>query len=104
MRRASSHLEQSVRRSPFPACHPAGRYAVAASGRASDTCVHSETLGVGTVEGTTGEVDVYQISTTLNEWRLAEVAQIGSGSYHRAEDAQALGAIYQTLDLRITTE
>jgi Ca-activated chloride channel homolog len=81
-----------------------GPDAVAAAELAADAGVHIETIGVGTVEGTTIEVDGYQISTSLNEGLLAEVAQIGSGSYHRAQDAQALGAIYQSLDLRITTE
>jgi Ca-activated chloride channel family protein len=44
------------------------------------------------------------VATALNEELLTQVAEATAGSYHRAEDAQALRAIYQSLDLRITVE
>lgn len=81
-----------------------GPDAVAAAELAAAAGVHIETVGVGTVEGATIEVDGYQMATALNEELLTEVAETTTGSYHRAEDAQALGAIYESLDLRITTE
>ena len=80
-----------------------GPDAVAAAELAAAAGVHIETIGVGTVEGTTIEVDGYQVATALNEELLTLVAETTTGSYHRAEDAPALGAIYQSLDLRITT-
>jgi Ca-activated chloride channel family protein len=80
-----------------------GPDAVAAAELAAAAGVHIETIGVGTIEGAVIEVDGYQIATTLNEELLTEVAQTTSGSYHRAEDAESLGDIYQSLDLRITT-
>jgi len=81
-----------------------GPDAVAAAELAAAAGVHIETIGVGTVEGATIEVDGYQVSTALNEELLTEVAETTSGSYHRAENAQALGAVYKSLDLRIHTE
>jgi Ca-activated chloride channel homolog len=81
-----------------------GPDAVAAAELAATAGVHIETVGVGTVEGTTIEVDGYQVATALNEELLTQVAEATAGSYHRAEDAQALRAIYQSLDLRITVE
>ena len=81
-----------------------GPDAVAAAELAAAAGVHIETIGVGTVEGTTIEVDGYQLATALNEELLTQVAESTSGSYHRAEDAQALGGIYRSLDLRITTQ
>jgi Ca-activated chloride channel family protein len=81
-----------------------GPDALAAAEIASDAGVHIETIGVGTVEGTTIEVDGFQVATRLNEQLLIEVAEITTGSYHRAQDAQSLGAIYSTLDLRLTTQ
>ena len=81
-----------------------GPDAVAAAELAATAGVHIETIGVGTVEGTTIEVDGYQLATALNEELLTQVAEPTTGSYHRAEDAQALGAIFQSLDLRITTQ
>jgi len=81
-----------------------GPDAVAAAELAAAAGVHIETIGVGTIEGTTIEVDGYQVATSLNEDLLIQVAETTTGSYHRAEDAQALGAIYRSLELRITTE
>jgi Ca-activated chloride channel family protein len=81
-----------------------GPDAVAAAELAAAAGVHIETIGVGTVQGTTIEVDGFQVATALNEELLSQVAETTTGSYHRAEDAEALGAIYRTLDLRITTK
>jgi Ca-activated chloride channel homolog len=81
-----------------------GPDAVAAAELAATAGVHIETIGVGTVAGATIEVDGFQLATALNEELLTAVAEATNGSYHRAEDAQALGSIYQSLDLRITTE
>jgi Ca-activated chloride channel homolog len=81
-----------------------GPDALAAAELAATAGVHIETVGVGTVEGATIEVDGYQMATALNEELLTQVAETAAGSYHRAQDAQSLGAIYDSLDLRITTE
>jgi Ca-activated chloride channel family protein len=81
-----------------------GPDAVAAAELAAAAGVHIETIGIGTVEGTTVEVDGYQVATALNEDLLTQVAEATTGSYHRAEDAQRLRDIYRSLDLRITTE
>jgi len=81
-----------------------GPDAVAAAELAAAAGVHIETIGIGTVQGTTIEVDGYQLATALNEELLTQVAETTTGSYHRAEDAHALGAIYKSLDLRITTQ
>jgi Ca-activated chloride channel family protein len=66
--------------------------------------VRIETVGVGTVEGATVEVDGFQVATSLNEDLLTQIAQTTAGNYHRAENAQALHDVYQGLDLRLTTE
>jgi Ca-activated chloride channel homolog len=81
-----------------------GPDAVAAAELAAAAGVHIETIGVGTAKGTTIEVDGYQVATALNEDLITQVAVTTTGSYHRAGDAQALNKIYQSLDLRITTQ
>jgi Ca-activated chloride channel homolog len=81
-----------------------GPDAVAAAELAATAGVHIETIGIGTVEGTTVEVDGYQVATALNEDLLTEVAKATTGSYHRAEDARRLRDIYRSLDLRTTTK
>jgi Ca-activated chloride channel family protein len=80
-----------------------GPDALAAAELAARAGVHIETIGVGTRAGGTIEVDGYQLATALNEDLLVQVAQATTGSYHRAEDAQALHAVHRSLDLRITT-
>jgi Ca-activated chloride channel family protein len=81
-----------------------GPDAVAAAELAANAGVHIETVGVGTVDGATIEVDGYQVATALNEDLLTEIAATTTGSYHRASDAQALDGIYKSLDLRITSK
>lgn len=81
-----------------------GPDAVAAAELAGDAGVHIETIGVGTEQGTTIEVDGFQVATALNADLLTQVAESTAGSYHQAGDAQALDNIYQSLDLRITTQ
>jgi Ca-activated chloride channel homolog len=81
-----------------------GPDAAAAAQLAADAGVHIETIGVGTVQGTTITVDGYQVSTALNEDLLTQIADITTGSYHRAENAEALDGVYKSLNLRITTQ
>ena len=81
-----------------------GPDAVAAAALAAQAGVHVDTIGFGTVEGTTIKVNGYQMVTALDPDLLTEIAQTTAGSYHRAGDARALDAIYQSLDLRITSK
>jgi Ca-activated chloride channel family protein len=80
-----------------------GPDAVAAAEVAAAAGVHIETIGIGTVEGATIEVDGFQVATALNEDLLTEVAQTTTGSYHRAQDAQQLDDVTNSLNLRATT-
>jgi Ca-activated chloride channel family protein len=80
-----------------------GPDAVAAAELAAGAGVHIETIGIGTVNGTTVEVDGYRVTTALNEELLTAVAETTTGSYHRAEDAESLDEVYRSLDLRVTT-
>ncbi|MEV0562468.1 VWA domain-containing protein [Dactylosporangium sp. NPDC050588] len=81
-----------------------GPDAVAAAQLAATAGVHIETVGVGTVDGTTVEVDGFQVATSLDEELLTEVAKTTTGSYHRAENAEALHDVYESLDLRLTVQ
>jgi Ca-activated chloride channel homolog len=81
-----------------------GPDAVAAAELAANAGVHVDTIGFGTVDGTTIKVDGYQVATALNEDLLTQIAQTTAGSYHRAGDAQSLDRIYRSLDLRMTAK
>ena len=61
-------------------------------------------VGIGRPEGTTIEVDGYQVATRLDEERLRAIAAAANGQYYRAADAAALAAVYDSIDLRFTVE
>lgn len=79
-----------------------GPDALLAADLAAIAGVHIQTVGVGTVEGKTVDIDGYQVSTALNEDLLTEIAAATGGAYHRAQDGGALDAAYRDLDLRTT--
>src|SRR5262249_13480700 len=63
---------------------------VAAATLAEDAGVHIETVGVGTTDGATVDVDGYRLHTALDEAALTTVAKTSGGSYHPASDAAEL--------------
>ncbi|MDT5038985.1 MAG: Ca-activated chloride channel [Micromonosporaceae bacterium] len=81
-----------------------GPDAVAAAELAAAAGVHVYTIGFGTADGTTIEVDGYQVATALNDDLLTAIAQATAASYHRAGDARTLDGIYRSLALRITAK
>ncbi len=81
-----------------------GPDALLAAELAANAGVHIQTVGVGTVEGSTVDIDGYQVSTALDEDLLTQIAGTTGGAYHRAQDAGALDAAYRDLDLRTTIE
>jgi Ca-activated chloride channel family protein len=81
-----------------------GPDALVAAELAAAAGVRIETIGVGTVDGGTIEVDGYQMATALDEELLTEIAATTTGSYHRAENAQAVGTVTDRLDLRTTVQ
>ncbi len=78
--------------------------AVAAAGLASNAGVRIETVGIGTVKGTTVKVDGFQVATALNEDLLTTIATTTGGAYHPAGDAAAINEIHKSIDLRLTTK
>jgi Ca-activated chloride channel homolog len=81
-----------------------GPDALIAAELAAAAGVRIETIGVGTVEGSTIEVDGFQLATALNEELLTEVAATTTGTYHRAANAEAVSAVTRALDMRTTIQ
>jgi len=80
-----------------------GRDAVSAAATiAQNAGVHIEAVGVGTADGTTVEIDGYQLHTALDTEQLTAVAQATGGTYHRASETGQLDDIASTIDLRLT--
>ena len=76
-----------------------GPLMAASSGPESPSCVHSAPISWGAAPTATIEVNGYQMATALNEELLTEVAETTAGSYHRAQDAQALEILREVADL-----
>ncbi|MGH9224735.1 MAG: VWA domain-containing protein, partial [Acidimicrobiales bacterium] len=67
---------------------------------ASVAGVRVHTIGVGTTEGTVVQIDGFSVATAMDSELLEEVAGITGGSYHEGDDAAALAAISETIDLK----
>lgn len=76
----------------------------AAAELAAAAGVRIQTVGVGTAQGATVEVDGFQLGTALDESLLTTVAQVTGGAYQQAGDAAALTDSTRSIDLRLTTE
>ncbi len=64
--------------------------------------VRIDTVGVGTVAGTTVDVEGYHLFTGLDEAALKSISQTTGGAYHPASDASELNGIASSIDLRLT--
>jgi Ca-activated chloride channel family protein len=80
----------------------AGTGTAAAASVAEKAGVHIDTVGVGTVAGTTVDVDGYNLFTALDEAALTSIARATGGTYHPASDASELGGIASSINLRLT--
>ena len=78
--------------------------AVQAATVAQNAGVHIDTVGVGTLGGTTVEVDGYRLHTALDEEMLTAVAETTGGSYLSASDADQVDDVSDSIDLRLTVE
>ena len=75
---------------------------IAAATVAQNAGIHIDAVGVGTAEGTTVELDGYQIHTALDTDQLTAIAQTTGGSFHPASDAGQLDGVASDIDLRLT--
>jgi Ca-activated chloride channel family protein len=72
----------------------------AAAQAAADRGVRIYTIGIGSVAGTTLEVNGFSVHTQLDEALLKDVAQISQGMYYNAQNGDELRSIYQNLNLQ----
>jgi Ca-activated chloride channel family protein len=63
--------------------------------------VRIETVGIGTARGTTVEVDGFQLATALDEELLTAISAATGGAYHQAGDAESVGEVTDSIDLRV---
>ncbi len=65
---------------------------------AADRGVRIYTIGLGSTEGTTLEVEGFTVHTQLNEPLLQQIARITGGAYYNATDEETLRAVYGNLE------
>ncbi len=71
---------------------------------AADQGVRIDTVGIGSVAGTTLEVNGFRVHTQLNESLLQGIADTSGGKYQAATTATDLQSIYANLDQRLVVK
>ncbi len=74
---------------------------LAAAQTAADRGVRIDTVGIGTADGTTLEVEGFKVHSRLDEPMLRQISELTDGVYYPAEDPTALAAIYDGIDTRL---
>ena len=74
----------------------------AATTIAQNAGVHIETVGVGTADGATVELDGFRVHTALDTDELTAIAKATGGNYHPASDTSQLDGVASSIDLRLT--
>ncbi|HEU5486696.1 MAG TPA: VWA domain-containing protein [Microlunatus sp.] len=69
---------------------------------AQNSGIHIETVGVGTVDGTTVELDGFRVHSALDVAQLREIAEITGGAYHGSSEVAQLADEVSKIDLRLT--
>lgn len=68
---------------------------------AADRGVRIFTVGIGTAEGTTLEVEGFKVHSRLDEPSLRRIADMTGGAYYTATDPAQLAAIYDNIETRL---
>jgi Ca-activated chloride channel family protein len=68
---------------------------------AADRGVRIFTVGIGTAEGTTLEVEGFKVHSRLDEPSLQRIADMTGGAYYTATDPAQLAAIYDSIETRL---
>lgn len=68
---------------------------------AADRGIRIVTIGVGSAGGADLDLDGFKVHTQLDEATLTQIADMTGGSYHRADDPDAIEAIYTDLEPRL---
>jgi Ca-activated chloride channel family protein len=76
----------------------------AAAELASTAGVRVYPIGLGSTQGSVLEIDGFQVATALDEQALRQIATTSDGEYFAAADSQALTKVYESIDLKWTTE
>jgi Ca-activated chloride channel homolog len=68
---------------------------------AADRGVRIHTVGIGTEEGSTLEVNGFMVHSQLDAATLQRISEMTGGAFYAASDAAQLAAVYDNLDTRL---
>ncbi len=71
---------------------------------AADRGVRVHTVGIGTTEGATIDIDGFSMFTQLDEPLLQEIALLTEGDYFRIEDVDDFSSVYEQLETEFVVE
>lgn len=68
---------------------------------AADRGVRIFTIGIGSAEGSTIDVEGFKVHSRLDEPMLRQLSDLTDGAYYAAEDPEALSAIYASIGTQL---
>jgi Ca-activated chloride channel homolog len=74
---------------------------IVAAEAAEDRGVRIYTVGIGSPDGATIEVEGFQVHSRLDEAALERIAEVTGGAYFAAEDPEDLAAVYERVETRL---
>jgi Ca-activated chloride channel family protein len=74
---------------------------LAAAQIAAERGVRIHTVGIGTTEGSTLEVNGFMVHSQLDAATLQRISEMTGGAFYAASDASELAAVYDKLDTRL---
>jgi Ca-activated chloride channel family protein len=77
---------------------------LAAAAVAANLGIRIYTVGIGSPEGTTLDLNGFRVHTQLNQPLLEQIASTTGGEYFAAPDAQTLRSVYDNLGSRLTVK
>jgi Ca-activated chloride channel homolog len=119
---AGFYTNRSPAPTPEPTPVPAGTYAPAvivlltdgentqqpdpmvAAQVAADRGVRIDTVGIGSVAGTTLDIEGFKVHSQLDEATLQQISALTHGTYYAADDANALTSIYSDIGTRLVVK
>ena len=75
-----------------------------AAADAANAGIRIFTVGIGSPEGATLDINGFRVHTQLDEPALQQIADVTGGAYYHAADAGQLYAIYDQLDPRLSIQ
>jgi Ca-activated chloride channel family protein len=71
---------------------------------AEDRGVRIHTVGIGSTEGATLNIDGFSIRSRLDEETLKQIAQLTGGTYYNAENEEELRTVYDSINPQLITK